>query len=473
MKTHVYIILILSSVSLSSIAQQLPNGGFENWSSKSITDPLGFFTSNQMLTPGSGNVTRVTTAWHGQYAIKLETVKSGNDTIQGMITVGQPGNQGINGGLPFSGSPDSISGYAYFNIQPKDTASFIVAFKKNGTYISRVIRQFTGQQSTYHRFCMPTYLNPANPPDSLVALITSSRMNPPRQPGSWLVLDSITFLHSMGQFPNSDFENWSTLTGPEDPDGWGTNAGQFPSYQLPVLVTKTTDAHSGLYGAKLISDTGYVQPPFGRGIYGDTIAGLLQLNLVNGFKSSKYPFAYRPDSLLGYVKGVVASGSGNMNLIWLQLSHQGTVVGQGVYMMTSTIAGYTRIASSIGYTSTLMPDSLQFSLFASNPQKYFPGNEFYVDDLSFVYNSSTGLNNPEVSGIKVYPQSVSRQLFIEIPANETDCVHLYDMTGNLTGQYPAQKRLNQIDCSEMPPGMYLYRITANGKLLKAGKFIKE
>lgn len=473
MKTHIYLILTLSLVSLSAIAQQLPNGGFENWSSKSITDPIGFFTSNQMLPAGNGNVTRVTNAWHGQYAIQLETVKSGNDTVQGMIIVGQPGNQSINGGVPFSGTPDSISGYAYFNIQPQDTASFIIAFKKNGVYISQAIKQFIGQQSAYHRFCVPTYLNPANPPDSMVAIITSSRMDPPHQPGSWLVLDSISFLHSVGQFPNSDFENWNTLTGPEDPNGWGTNAGQFPTYRLPVLVTKTSDAHSGLYAAKLVSDTGYVQPPFGRGIYGDTIAGLLQLNLVNGFSSTKYPFPYRPDSLTGYIKGTVAPGSNNMNLVWLQLYHQGTVIGQGYYMMTSSVANYTRFSIHIGYTTEDTPDSLQFSLFASNPQKYFPGNEFYVDDLSFVYNSATGLNIPEVPAIKVYPQNVSRQLQIEMPANETASVQLYDMTGNVIGQYTANKSMNQIDCSGMPSGMYLYRITANGKLLKAGKFVKE
>ena len=472
MKTSTFIIALFAVITNQLNAQQLPNADFESWNKKTISEPEGFFTSNVMVSSGSGSVSKVSDAYHGLSAVKLETLVSGKDTVQGMLVVGMPGEGGISGGVPFSGTPDSISGYAKFNILPTDTAFFIIAFKKNGNYISQAMTIFTGSQVGYKRFSIPTYLNSSNVPDSLVAIITSSRMDPPRKTGSTLTIDSISFLHSTQQFPNNDFENWSTLNGPEDPDAWGTYAAQYPTYHLPILVSKTVDAHSGTYAVKLVSDTGYVQPPFGSGIKGDTIVGMLQLNLVNGYMSTKYPFAFKPDSITGYVKGTVAAHPENMNFIWIQLSKNGTVIGQGVYQMQSSISTYTRFSSPITYTSALTPDSMIFIIFASNPTKYYPGNSFYVDDLAFIYKT-TGLDKPSnISGIAFYPNPVTDQLHIQ--CSENGIVRIYNTRGMLLKELPIVENLTKVSTNGFSPGLYLYRITnESGKGLQNGKFVKE
>jgi len=46
MKTITPLVMLLVLASSSMQAQQLPNSGFETWSHKSITEPIGFFTSN-------------------------------------------------------------------------------------------------------------------------------------------------------------------------------------------------------------------------------------------------------------------------------------------------------------------------------------------------------------------------------------------------------------------------------------------
>jgi len=220
MKTLILITGLILSISFNLNAQQIINSDFENWSQKIINEPDSFLTSNTMVNTDSGNVIQVTDSYHGLFAAKIETVLSGNDTIQGMILIGTPGNQTINGGIPFTGTPDSISGYVKYDIQPNDTAFFIVAFKKDGIMIGQAVANFYGTQSTYKRFSIPTYLIELNPPDTMVAIITSSNLDPPQIPGSTITIDSITFLHSSQQFPNQDFENWTEVETGEDPVGW-------------------------------------------------------------------------------------------------------------------------------------------------------------------------------------------------------------------------------------------------------------
>ena len=473
MKTKFYYFLILSMFSLGLQAQQLPNSGFENWTRKIITEPNGFYTSNSMMPSGTGSVTQ-TTAYHGQYGVKIQTVKSGNDTIQGMLIIGTPGNQGINGGIPFTGTPDSITGYANFDIQPNDTASFIVAFKKNGSFISQAIMQFTGIQSGYKRFSIPTNLN-SNIPDSLIAFITSSRMDPPRIPGSMLTLDSINFLHSTQQLPNNDFENWTTLDTPEDPVSWGTYAGQYPLNNLPVLVTKTTDKHSGNYAVKLISTTGTMPPPFGTGSPNEIIVGTLQLNLIDGYRSTKYPFAFRPDSLAGFIKGTVASQTNNMNMVFVQLYNKGNNIGQVYYAMNNSLINYARFSTPVYYSSELVPDSMAFYLFAGNPSTYYSGNEFYVDDLLFVYNAITGIKESSLKPVfSVYPIPVGNELTIQ-SENGINCkIRIYDMVGKIIFEGKIERNLLKLNTTGFSSGIYMSSIfDSSGQQLKSGRLTKK
>ena len=470
MKTITPLVMLLVLANTLVQAQQLPNAGFEIWSHKSIADPSGFFTSNAMIASGSGNVTKVSDAFHGVSAVKLETVVSGKDTIQGMLVIGTPGDHGITGGIPFSSPPDSVSCYVKYNVLPTDTAHFIVAFKKNGNYTGQAQCIFTGTQTTYKRVSIPTYLSPLNPPDSLVAIITSSNMDPPRKPGSTLTIDSISFIHSAQQFPNADFENWSTLNGPDDPTAWGTYAGQYPTYNIPVLVTKTADSHSGSFAVKLISDTGYVQPPFGKGLHGEVLAGTLQLNLINGYMSTKYPFAFRPDSITGYAKGTVAAGSNNMNLVWVQLSNSGNVIGQGFYAMTSSLANYVRFTTPINYSSALAPDSIIFALIAGNPGgTYYPGNSFYVDDLAFIYKVTT----PNYTQVETSVLVLVGKDYLSVFSDKSGKMTIYTTSGKVIAEQGIPQSKSYIYIDKLPRGFYLYRlISPDGITFKNGKFIK-
>ena len=70
----------------------------------------------------------------------------------------------------------------------------------------------------------------------------------------------------------------------------------------------------------------------------------------------------------------------------VQLSNNGTTIGQAFYFTQNSSNTYSRFATNFSYTSGLIPDSMQFIIFAGNPGDPIPGNVFYVDDLSFIYN---------------------------------------------------------------------------------------
>jgi hypothetical protein len=300
-------------------------------------------------------------------------------------------------------------------------------------------------------------------------------MDPPQMAGSTLTIDSISFLHSSQPFPNGDFENWTTITTDQDPDGWGTYANQFPYYQLPVLVTKTADAHSGSFAVKLISDTATAQPPFGSGVPGDTILGTLQLNMINGFFSTKYPFAFRPDSVTGYVKSIVAALPDNFNVIWIELSNNNNPVGQAVYYNANSVNNYIRFSVNFNYSSGITPDSMTFVISAGNPGNPVPGNVFYVDDLSFVYDTPPGIkDNPEISTFKIYPNPVKDDLNILTQSREEAIIKIYNANGVMVKQLSMNKNLTTITISDLPKGLYLYQITdRNENIPGSGKFIIE
>lgn len=467
MKTFIFSILLAVFISLNIKAQQIPNGEFENWTHQTFNEPNGFLTSNSMW--GINNVTKVSDSYHNLFAVKLETVLSNNGTAQGMLLIGTPGNQTINGGIPYTETPDSISGYVKFNVQLHDTAYFIVAFKKNGAFIGQSVKQFIGTQSVYKRFSIPTYLNTLVPPDTMVVIITSSSMNPPQIVGSTLTIDSITFLHSSQPFPNGDFENWTAINTDEDPAAWGTYANQFPFYHLPVFVTKTTDAHSGSFAVKLISDTATVQPPFGTGTHGDTILGTLQLNLINGFSSTKYPFAFRPDSLVGYLKGTVAAVPNNFNLILVQFTKNNVQIGQG-YIIASSVSNYTRSSSAINYTSSLIPDSMSFVIYAGNPGNPVPGNIFYVDDISFIYNPTDIDNISEKSTCSIYPNPATNYITINTNTNAT--IEIYNIQGQIVKIMTNTSTINTLDIKDLAYGIYTIKIKSGDEILFK-KLIKQ
>lgn len=466
MKKIIISALVSGVLFSSSIAQQISNGDFENWTVNILyEEPDSFLSTNSWvyMSNGNGNVTKTTSAYHGSYAAQLSTVQTSSDTMFGGLFIGTPGNQIINGGIPYTGQPDSVSVYIKYYIQPNDTAFFIVAFKNGGSIISMALQTFTGTQSAYKRISIPTNLPISPVPDSLVAIISSSNLDPPRFPGSTLTIDSITMIGTTQAFPNPSFEIW-TPKSIEDPDNWTTiNFGAQPNG--PLSATKSTSAYSGTYALRLETvntvwgqQMGYIT----NGYLGQNgPAGGMQV-FSNPSKITGY-YKYFPvgsDTALGGAFSYINSSVIDSNFIFLTAQNNYTY-----FEIPLTYTGWPYVDTlNIIFTSSNMLDSAFVGL----------GSVLFLDSLNILYNPVSVNSIDNYFSHSVYPNPFSNTAIISLSnynGNICDFV-LYDILGNEVMKKENISSNNiLIDRSNLPSGIYNYRITqhSTSSIIVTGK----
>ena len=163
MKKVIFTICIFTLIFHFAEAQTIPNGNFEDWQTTTIANPNGAVTSNLEFFQRYGVgapilVTRVLDAHEGTYACKIETSIVGQDTSFGYAVFGKAGNNGPEGGFPYTQAPDSIVGWYKSSIAVADSALVLVAFKLNGASVSQNMFFLKGAHSNYTRFSFPLNL---------------------------------------------------------------------------------------------------------------------------------------------------------------------------------------------------------------------------------------------------------------------------------------------------------------------------
>lgn len=180
-----------------------PNAGFENWTQVgSRYDPNDWSNLNpSTYILGVYTCTRASGVdkHSGNYAIKLQTKSVFFQTANGVATTGKlltTAPYGVNGGLPFTNRPDSISGW--FKYTPAGTDSGFVQFAlyAAGDTVG-FVRFETGQYATttYTRFSAPVVYLSAATPDTALWLLSSSRAANPVI-NSTLYLDDLELIYN-------------------------------------------------------------------------------------------------------------------------------------------------------------------------------------------------------------------------------------------------------------------------------------
>jgi len=283
---------------------------------------------------------------------------------------------------------------------------------------------------------------------------------------------------SQTQPPNAGFESWVTIGPYENPANW-SSFNNFYSYGMPEMSFKTTDANSGSYALKLISDTATIPPPLGTGVL-DTTAGFV---FLGGPDMSNPGISYteRPESMQAFVKGTIAPG-GNTFLLatlrkWNTTTHVRDQVGMAIYNMTSSIAHYTQISVPFNYSLSDIPDTLEIKIMAGDVGpggKIMPGNIFYVDDISFTF--TVGINEPSKDNmsIAVYPDPAINNIAIyarDLRSTIYD-IRIYDVIGNLILEKNSINNKTSIDVSTFSSGIYFVKVKTE-KGMAVEKFLKE
>lgn len=128
-------------------------------------------------------------------------------------------------------------------------------------------------------------------------------------------------------------------------------------------------------------------------------------------------------------------------------------------------------------------DFTDFWLFLDRSNDNFPGNELYLDYVAIGEQPDTLVNSPcglpdfvvstedreKASFFTVYPNPTSDQVSIQLkadfPTDQESTIRLFDVSGKLQLQaaWPNLQRINTLDLSELPKGIYLLELSSGPK----------
>lgn len=200
MKTRLLSVFTLF-LSSSVVWAQIPEAGFETWTSGSCDEPSGWNTVN-----GSTSILGLCTAqqetsnpYSGSSAMKIQTGELGFpvfQTVPGLVSNGNIDiqNQSVSGGVPFTERPTSFSGW--FRAEPVngDTYSMIAVLINENTGDSVGVAIFEGNTaiSNWTQFVEPVqYLNQQTPTLLQITMFASDPQNP--QDGSTVWFDELDY----------------------------------------------------------------------------------------------------------------------------------------------------------------------------------------------------------------------------------------------------------------------------------------
>lgn len=121
----------IDSMAFTGVSDPIPNAGFSMIDSISFSDPDEWFTANEffIITGVDPTVTKVTDAYEGNYAVKVESREldfgNGSDTVGFLFYAQEIGDEGPFGGYPVpqgAESPKRLSGYYQYHPVGQDTA---------------------------------------------------------------------------------------------------------------------------------------------------------------------------------------------------------------------------------------------------------------------------------------------------------------------------------------------------------------
>ena len=160
----------------TGITQPIPGGSFDNWIAQSVDVPNGWAVGTHGN--GGSGVSKSTTHYSGSYSLQLTTLpggsSSGNTVECGEVTSGYYSpNNGPSGGLPYTLTTDTLSGYYIYTPVGTDTAYVSVTLTATGSIVG-------GNNHEIHAASTWTYFE--------IPITTSSTPDTMRidiQSGSW------------------------------------------------------------------------------------------------------------------------------------------------------------------------------------------------------------------------------------------------------------------------------------------------
>ena len=272
---------------------------------------------------------------------------------------------------------------------------------------------------------------------------------------------------------NLNFETWANRStsvsgGAEAPTNWQTTddvVSSLVGVALPIgtaTVSKTTDAHSGTYAARLETKT--------YALAGQNFPGILVLGTrLTDFGSlySGVPYPARPTQMQYYYKLTRTGGTPDDGGVSVSLSRTTGGVSTDVALTSQLlppVSAYTLVTVPLTYTSAATPDSVHIEIYSSTSATSAAGTTLFIDDITFVGGTATatraGLLDAPVT-VAPNPSADGRFLLHSPePALLAAPFTVTDITGRVVLQSapasPATSRA--IDLSNQAAGLYTLQL---------------
>ena len=219
------------------------------------------------------------------------------------------------------------------------------------------------------------------------------------------------------QLENSGFEQWENVgTGEEEPLSWSstkTSDNSSLNALAPQVISRTTDAHTGTYAAKLINKN----VPFVNIVANGIVTNGIIHTTTNPQDSYVYtdvnssdhsqPFTSYPDSIVGWYKYVPQGNDvGNIQVLLhssygqLPIDASTSVIALAEFDFSSN-SNWTRFSSPFNYYPTINnPAYILCNISAGDSTQAVANSELKIDDLELIYNTTT-ISNEETNSLHV------------------------------------------------------------------------
>lgn len=301
---------------------------------------------------------------------------------------------------------------------------------------------------------------------------------------------------------NGNMELWDNAgASNEEPQQFNSNktGTDYAPLGPQTCFRESSSPHGGTYCARIETKT-----YFGSVVNGSMVTGIVNAptsSKVDGYIGTmkntttsdirRMSFVGRPDSLIGFYKYTQggAAEKGKVRAI-LHKGHyydpeagtsyhpdsSANKIGDALFLTpTANVAVWTRFSVPFSYVSGATPQYIMINTTSSNDQlTTVAGSKLWLDDLSVVYVSPTGINeidNANKGDVYTYDGLIHVDMVDDSFKNKELVV--YDLTGKLVvSQRLSDNASNTVDVSALNSGLYLYRLTG-ANLMKTGKlFIK-
>lgn len=252
---------------------------------------------------------------------------------------------------------------------------------------------------------------------------------------------------SFPQIPNNSLENWTD----GNPDNWTTNN----IIGLLEPVTKSNDAYSGSYSAKMEMMT--------------ALSSLFQPVLNAGQPGVGIPVSQRHTKINFYYKYYPATPSVSL-VISVAMYKNSQFIGVGLGSTKAGSGSFIKMTASINYFGQEVPDAATIyvtlidSLFnPASAGSYAIVDDFYFDQIIEVNNDENSRSGFSLAQNYPNPFNPTTTIRWQSPIGGTQTLKVYDMLGKevaaLVNEYkPAGNYSIQFDGKNLPSGVYIYKI---------------